>query len=334
MRHQPRVEVLTGPGSNNFRGALMALAAMGIFATHDVIVKYLGAIYAPVQIVFFASLLSFPLVMLFIIHDNTGGSLRPNHPGWVGVRAAGAVIAGVSAFYAFSVLPLAQTYAILFATPLIITVLSIPILGEKVRLRRWAAVIFGLVGVIIVLRPGQVPLSLGHLAAVLAAFASALSSIIVRKLGAKERPIILLLSPILGNFFVMGAALPFFYKPMPIAHVGMLGVIAVMGLTATFLVILAYRAAEAVIVAPMQYSQILWATVYGLVFFKERPDLMTMLGAAAVIASGVYIVLRETRAGISDNQPVLETRGRTEMATTPRAGLLQHIKRYGNRTSL
>ncbi len=320
-------------GNHNMRGALTALVAMGVFASHDVVVKFLGATYSAVQIVFFAALLSFPLVTLFILQDKSGGSLRPNYPGWVALRTIGVVITGVSAFYAFGTLPLAQTYAILFAIPLIVTVLSIPILGEKVRLRRWAAVIVGLVGVIIVLRPGQAALSLGHLAALVAAFSGALSAIIVRKLGTDERPVVLLLSPIIGNFFAMGLALPFFYLPMPIEHIGLLGVIAVLGLIGTFLSILSYRRADAVIVAPMQYSQIIWATIYGYALFDEHLDSVTLIGAAVVIASGIYIVLRETRAGASENQPVLETRGRSESVTTPRPGLVQRILQPGSHSA-
>ena len=86
------------PGSHNLRGALTALASMAIFATHDVVVKYLGATYSAVQIVFFAALLSFPLVALFILQDKTGGSLRPRNPGWVATRTISAVITGVTAF--------------------------------------------------------------------------------------------------------------------------------------------------------------------------------------------------------------------------------------------
>jgi len=312
-------------GGHNLRGALTGLAAMAIFATHDVVVKYLGATYSAVQIVFFAALLSFPLVAMFLLQDRSGGSLRPRHPGWVAARTVSAVVTGVSAFYAFGKLPLAQTYAILFAIPLLVTILSIPILGERVRLRRWAAVLVGFAGVLVVLRPGQAPFSLGHMAAVLAAATGALSAIIVRRLGTDERPVVLLLSPILGNFIAMGLALPFVYRPMPLAHVGLLGVIAVLGLTATLLSIVSYRRADAVVVAPMQYSQIIWATIYGTLIFGERPDGTTLIGAGIVIASGIYIVLRETRAGASENQPVLETRGRSETATTPRPGLVQRI---------
>jgi S-adenosylmethionine uptake transporter len=317
-------------GGQNLKGALAALAAMGIFATHDAVVKFLGASYSPVQIVFFAALLSFPLIAVVILQDRSGGSLRPARPGWVALRTAMMIVTGLAAFHAFASLPLAQAYAILFAIPLIITILSIPILGERVRLRRWAAVIVGLIGVLIVLRPGQAPLSLGHLAALLAACTGALSAIIVRKVGNSERPVVLLIYPLLGNFFVTGALLPFVYQPMPAAHFGLMGVIAVLGLVATLLSILSYRWAEAVIAAPMQYSQILWATLYGLLFFAERPDRATLVGAAIVIGSGIYIVLRETRAGASENRPVSEARGLDETVTRPRQGLLQRLLQPGS----
>ena len=88
--------------------------------------------------------------------------------------------------------------------------------------------------------------------------------------------------------------------------------------------ILAYRSGEAVIVAPMQYSQILWATAYGYLLFAEAPDRPTVLGAGIIIASGIYIVLREGRSGASANRPVLQTRSRTE-TVTPRASLLQRV---------
>ncbi len=154
------------------QGALLALLAFGIYATHDVIVKILGSTYSPFQIVFFSVLFSFPLAMILLIRDTEPGHLRPVHPWWTAVRTVAAVTTGGAAFYAFSVLPLAQVYAILFAAPLLITILSIPILGERVRLRRWMAVIVGLCGVLVVLRPGTTDLELGHLAALVAALSA------------------------------------------------------------------------------------------------------------------------------------------------------------------
>lgn len=309
----------------NAKGALIALAAFGVFASHDVVVKILGGIYSPVQIVFFSVLLSFPLATLMLMRDSKPGTLMPVHPWWMALRAVATVITGFTAFYAFSVLPLAQVYTILFASPLLITVLAIPVLGETVRIRRWAAVIVGLIGVLVVLRPGSTELSLGHLAALTAAIGGSVASIIVRKIGSEERPVVMLLYPMALNFVVMAAALPFVYEPMPIEHLGLLGVIAVFAWIASRMIISAYQAGEAAIIAPMQYSQIIWASIFGFLFFDELIDLNTAIGASIIIASGMYIVLRESRSGASENTPVLRTRSRSETGIIPRISMLVRI---------
>jgi S-adenosylmethionine uptake transporter len=117
----------------------------------------------------------------------------------------------------------------------------------------------------------------------------------------------------------MGAILPFIYKPLPIEHFGLLGVIAVFAFTGGLLVIAAYKAGDAAVVAPMQYSQIVWAAVYGMIFFGEYPDLPTVLGAGIVIVSGLYIVLRESMTGVSNTRPTTSSRLRPETGTSPRA---------------
>lgn len=304
--------------SPNAKGALLSLLAFGIFSTHDVIVKILGGDYAPFQIVFFSVLLSFPLAMIMLMRDSKPGTLVPVHPWWLALRTGAAVVTGVSVFYAFTVLPLTQVYAIIFATPLLITILAIPVLGEKVRLRRWLAVLVGLAGVLVVLRPGSTELTLGHMAALVGAFGGATASIVVRKIGNEERTAVMLLYPMMANFVLMACALPFVYQPMPIEHLGLLAVIATFAWTAGRLVIAAYQIGEAAIIAPMQYSQIIWASLFGYLFFGETIDQATAIGAGIIIASGMYIVLRESRSGASENTPVLRTRSRTETGTTPR----------------
>ncbi len=170
-----------------YLGPLYGLLAFGIFATHDVVIKYLGGTYSPVQIIFFATLFSFPLITLMLMRDKTEGNLRPVHTWWMAGRTISGVMTGLSAFYAFTVLPLAQVYVMLFAAPLLITILAIPVLGEKVGVQRIAAVLVGLAGVFIVLRPGNVDFGLGHIAGLSAAVFSALTSVIVRKIGRDER---------------------------------------------------------------------------------------------------------------------------------------------------
>lgn len=296
--------------SPNLRGALFGLLAFGIFATHDVIVKYLGGTYAPFQIVFFSVLFGFPIVTFILLRDAKEANLRPKHPWWIAARTAASVITGFCAFYAFTVLPLAQTYAILFAAPLLITVLAIPMLGEQVGWRRGLAVAVGLVGVLVVLQPGQTALSLGHAAALVAAFSGAFASLIMRKVGREERSVVMLLYPMVANFVIMGAAMPFVYVPMPGLDVVALAVVSALALIASACLIFAYRTAPAILVAPMQYSQILWATLFGVLLFDEGLERATLIGSCIIIASGIYIVLREDRGGRSSTTPVLRTRTR------------------------
>jgi drug/metabolite transporter (DMT)-like permease len=304
--------------ATQLRGVALALAAFGIFATHDVLIKYLGSSYSPFQIVFFSVLFGFPMVTLLLMRDAKGGTLRPVYPLWTVLRTAAVVVTGAAAFYAFSVLPLAQVYAILFAAPLLITIMAIPMLGERVGIRRGLAVLVGLGGVIIVLQPGATEFGLGHLAALVAAVCGGFGSVIVRKIGQEERSVVLILYPMMANVVVMGAALPFVYEPMPGQDLAALAVIAAFALIATSLLIFAYRLAPAATVAPMQYSQIIWATVYGAIFFGERLEWATVIGTAVIVASGVYIVFREDRGGTSTTTPVLRTRSRVASPSAPR----------------
>ncbi len=311
----------------NLKGVGYALVAFAIYSAHDVVVKTLGASYATFQIVFFSTLLSFPLVLLMLMRDQTEGTLIPRHPWWITLRTLATLVTAVCVFYAFSTLPLAQVYAIIFTMPLLITVLSVPVLGEKVGLHRWAAVAVGLTGVLVVLRPGAEALTLGHMAALAGAVTGALSAVIVRRIGQEERSAVLLLYPMMANFAVMAAAMPFFYAPMPVEHLGLVGVMALMAFVGGILTIRAYTAGDAAIVAPMQYSQMLWAAFYGSFFFGEMPDRMTWIGAGIIIASGVYVVLRESFGGRSDFSPVLRTRSRAETGTTPRISALLRLSR-------
>ena len=299
---------------NNAKGALFALVSFGVFATHDTVIKLLGSGYSPVQLIFFSVTLAFPLALVMIIGDPEPGTLRPRHPWWVALRTAAGFLTATSAFYAFSALPLAQVYALIFATPLLITVLAIPVLGETVGIHRWAAVLVGLAGVLVVLRPGQTELSLGHLAALGVAVGGSTASIVVRKIGHEERPVVLLLYPMIANFVVMGAALAFVYKPMPVSHFGLMALIAVLGWIAGRIMVSAYSTGEAVVVAPMQYSMILWSTLYGFILFADLPDLWTLLGCAVIVASGLYTLNRERIAARKAKQ-----RARAEAANEAEA---------------
>ncbi|WP_281973336.1 DMT family transporter [Ruegeria faecimaris] len=295
--------------NTTLRGLGYAFLGFAVFASHDALIKVLGGTYSVMQIIFFATLFSFVPMAVTILTDRSTGNFLPHHP-WLVLLRSGLMVTGMScAFYSFSVLPLAEVYSLLFSFPLIVTVLSIPILGEVVRAQRWAAVGVGLIGVLIVLRPGTTDITLGHLAALTAAFCSAFASVLVRKIGNEERSAVLILYPMLLAIVVMSIAQPAVYQPPSLLHLAMMALVGVFSVIAQHLIILAYRAAPAGVIAPSQYSQIIWATIFGMAFFGEKPDGWVAVGASVIIASGVFVVWRESRSNTtSTNTPVLRVR--------------------------
>lgn len=291
--------------SSALKGAATALVAFALFSTHDALVKSLSGIHA-FQIAFFAILFSFLPLSALLAVDPVKRSFRPNNPLLIGLRCvfnAGSIIC---AFYAFSVLPMAQVYAMLFATPILITLLSIPLLGERVRLIRWIAIFLGLSGVMIVLNPSATSFSTGHIAALLSAVFGACNSINTRKIGDTEHSATLLIYPMLGNVLVSAVLMYFVYTPMPgiaLLTCAAVGLLSVAGHT---ILISAFRSTEAQFIAPTQYSQIIWASIFGALFFNEPLQTTTIVGSLVIILSGVLFIWRELVA--STNMPVLKSR--------------------------
>jgi S-adenosylmethionine uptake transporter len=274
-----------------------ALLSFGFFSSHDAIIKALGEGISVVQIIFFGSLFSLVPLSIVAMLDKGRSGLMPLHPWLLSLRTVLILISLTSAFYAFTVLPLSEVYALLFITPLLITAWSVPLLGEHVGLPRWAAVVVGLAGVLVVLRPGIVALELGHIAALVSALGASLAMIIMRKIGNHERSVVLMLFPASAAIVVMGAMLPTVFVPMSLGQVGALAVVGVLFIGAQLCVITAYRLAPSVaLIAPVQYTQILWATLYGALFFDEFPDIWVAVGAMIIIGSGLFVVWREARA--------------------------------------
>ena len=278
--------------SPTLKGAVLSLAAFSLYSLNDITIKFLGGSYHPIQILFFSGMAGFPLVVLQMMADPQGGTLRPVLWKFTAARMAIAIVNGVLVSYAFATLPLSEAYAIFFLMPLFICVLAVPLLGEPIDLPRGLAVLAGLVGVIIVLRPGVMALNWAHLAALCGGFLGALYYIILRKTGGRERMAVIMLYPMMAQVAFAALVLPFVYVPMPAAHVGLLGLMAVEGFAGSLFIVWAYRAAPAVVVAPMQYIQIIVATLFSTLYFNEPMDLPTVAGIGVIIAAGLFIMTR------------------------------------------
>ena len=305
--------------TSTLNGALLALLSFAIYATSDAIVKYMGASYSPFQNIFFSGLFGFPLVAIMLMTDRSEGNLIPRKPAMTLLRSALVVVNAICGFYAFATLPMSEAYPIFFASPLLITLFAIPMLGERVGLHRGLAIVVGLLGVLVVLRPGQSHLGLGHLAAIAAAVIFAVNSVLVRITGQSVRSVVIMLYPMIANTVVSGLALPFVYQPLPLAHLGLLAAMATLSFLGGVIAIAAYRRAQAAIVGTMQYSQIIWASIFGAVIFHEKSDVWTLVGTVIIIASGIYIVLREGTPAVSNTKPVTEARAEFDLGLQPRS---------------
>ncbi|MGL6209490.1 MAG: DMT family transporter [Paracoccaceae bacterium] len=284
------------PLPSNLKGALLGLAAMGLFACADVTIKFLGGGYNAFQIIFFAGLMSIPLLAGMAMLDPAAASMRPVRPGLMALRCVVVVINGILGTYAFSVLPLAQCYVIFFTMPIFITLLLALILGERIDLPRGVAVVVGLIGVIVALDPVGTTLQWGHAAAILGAIFGAGNAVIIRMSGRVERTVVMILYPTMLQLAVAALVLPLVYVPMSFLDLSLTALMAVAAFAGYLLIIEAYRRAPGIVVAPMQYSQIIWAAILGALLFNEVMSGQTVIGVILIIAAGVVIVARQDRA--------------------------------------
>ncbi len=278
-------------------GILSIVGAVSLFACMDALIKYLSADFHPLQIFFFRVLFGM-LPLIPVLHtDGWRRSLRTHRLPLHVLRSVITMAAVVSFFIAFGLMPLADAYAISFAAPIFITLLAIPLLGERVGLRRSMAMAAGFVGVLVVLRPGYGLVSIGGLVMLGATVLYAVQTIIMRWMSRTESngTIVLYFNLVAGT--LSGLALPFVWSSPTIGQWGLLIAIGIIGGIGQLLITNAYRVAPAGVVSPFMYVQIVWGLGFGLVLFGDTPNAGTLAGAAIVIASGLYILRREAVLG-------------------------------------
>jgi drug/metabolite transporter (DMT)-like permease len=278
-------------------GIGLGALAFGLFTVMDTLIKWLSAGYPVIELLFSNAL--FALIPVAVTTLRRGGlaRLRTRRLRLHVVRGTFGLCGGFLGFYAYSQLPLADAYSIIFATPLLITALSVPVLGEQVGWRRWSAVALGFMGVLVMLQPGVAPIGPGALAALGAACASAVAILLVRKLSATDSTASIALYSNLTVVLVTGCLLPFQFILPTWSDLVLMAASGLIGGTALLILIGAYRRAPAALVAPFQYSQMVWAILLGLLIWGDVPDPAKLLGAAIVASSGLFILYRETALG-------------------------------------
>ncbi|MGF1594751.1 MAG: DMT family transporter [Kiloniellaceae bacterium] len=278
-------------------GQAISVICIGIFCLviNDAMAKWLTAYYSPLQIIFMRNLLAMPMILVMVLSIGGRSLLRTHHLRTHALRGLLLVGGAYTFFLGLKFLPLAEATSLVFAAPIFITALSVPLLGEQVGWRRWAAVIVGFVGVLIIVRPGAAAFQPASLVVVVTAVLYALIMISARRIDQRESVWTLMLYVVLFPLLFSGLAVPLVWQAPQLSHLPQIFGMAVFGTLGMTLISQAFRLAPAAIVAPFDYTALIWASLLGWLVWGEIPGVWTYAGAAVIIASGIYIVIRETR---------------------------------------
>lgn len=274
----------------------IALAILGsfCFVVQDSAMKWLTDELPVLQIIFLRSLFGIAYVLAYRGLSKRPVSLRVQRPWVMALRTAINVASWCLFFTGLKYLPLATATALFFSFPLFLTLLSIPLLGEAVGYRRWIAVVFGFGGVLVMTRPGiAFDWSMGFMLA--AALGWSFVAIMTRRLGQTENATAMVFHTLVGFAVAMAFPQIWIWQPLPLDALALLAGLTAFGVIAQLSIIRAYSIAMPTVIAPFEYSGLIWAAIFGYLIWGDLPDRWTVAGAAMIVASGLYIVHREAR---------------------------------------
>jgi drug/metabolite transporter (DMT)-like permease len=304
-------------GHSTLRGVLIAFASYAVFAFSDASIKILHGALPAYEVGFLGAVLGFAALPFIKGRDDSWFDVvrTSNRPLWL-LRFVCGAIGTIASIITFTKLPMAEAFCLLFLLPSFVTILSVIFLKEDVRWQRWAAVIIGFIGVLVVLRPGFRELSVGHLAAAIGGLSSAISIVVVRALGPSEKRLSLYGSALLGTLILSGVFMfSDFQMPSPTQWI-FVASYALLGAMGNVLLMTAARLAPASLVAPPQYSQMIWAIAFGYLLFDDHIDLPMGLGILLIIFSGLLTLARERKRGTPLPAAVVSADNQAALATT------------------
>ncbi len=276
-----------------FRGIALILASTVFLGTSDVTAKYLSATLPSIEIAWIR-FVAFALIMVPAMLP--GSPLYALHTDRRGLQLMrGVALLGSSLFFISGLrfLPIAEASATGFVSPLFVTALSILFLSERVGVRRWLATAVGLIGVLIILRPGSGAFHPAAVFPLVSALAWACTLIMTRMMSGRDRAITTMTYSSIAGVCVLSALVPFVWVT-PSWHDILFGIfIGIASTAGQWIVVLAFRYADASVLAPFSYTQLLWVSILGFVIFGEIPDIWTVVGAVFIVASGLYTAHRE-----------------------------------------
>ena len=286
-------------GQKNLIGIGLMLAAMACLPFLDVVAKFLGRQGVPVlQIVwarlFFGMLFTLP----FALRLAGPAGLIPNMPLMHGLRALLLITATGLFFWALKFMPIADCLSIFFVQPLIVTMLAPIVLGETVGVRRWTAVMAGFIGTLIIIRPGFQEINPGVVLALGAGAFLAIYMLLTRKISGSAPAMVTTFYTTLMGALIASVLVVFVWQPLSIGQWGLMALLAFIANGGHYLIIKAYDHAEASLLAPLAYTEMIMAVAAGWYFFGDFPDAWTFAGVGILIACAIYISVRERALNI------------------------------------
>lgn len=282
--------------NQRLRGIAAMLLAVGFFALMDTFLKLMSTHYPALQVSALRGVASVPFVLLSVALRGQLRALKPVRWRMHLLRGVLAIVMLSTFVYSVRILPLADAYSVFLTAPLLVTALSMPLLGERVDARRWIAITIGMLGTLVVLRPTGSGLgTLGALAALVAAVCYALSAISVRVLTRTDTTVsmvfwFMLMLAVFGGILAAPSWVPFQREHWPwLVAVGILGAFGQHFITEAF------RHAPASTVAPFEYTAMLWAVAIDWVIWHHAPSLAMLTGGGIIIACGLYLIVLERR---------------------------------------
>jgi drug/metabolite transporter (DMT)-like permease len=277
-----------------FLGILLVICSTAFLGSSDAMAKYLSRSGMPAVEIAWIRFLVFVLIMTpMVLAPGSGNAMRSTRPLMQVFRGLGLLCSSIFFIVALSYLPIAEATATGFVSPLFVTALSIAFLGEKVGLRRWTATIVGLMGVLIIVRPGTAAFNPAAIFPILSALGWACALVLTRKMSGADSSITTMAFSAITGFLVLSVFVPFTWTMPTWQQIAFGTAIGISSTVGHWIVVLAFRHADASVLAPFSYVQLVWVTLLGYFVFGEIPDVWTFVGAAVIISSGLYTAHRE-----------------------------------------
>jgi drug/metabolite transporter (DMT)-like permease len=285
----------TAPPDHIGQGIAFVLAGLAAMTVMDSAAKWLGTGYSIILVVFFRNFFATPPIAALVWRGGGLASLRTRRLGGHAVRAAFGLGAMFFFFTGLRFLPLAEAISLAFASPLFVTALSVPILKERVGPHRWAAVIVGFLGVLVITRPGAGVVRVEALLILAAALSYAFFLLVTRHLARTETTSALIFYSNTISLAVGAALLPFGWQTPTGGDLMIFVMMGLVGGFGSYFLAMAYQRAPVAVLAPFDYTTLLLGTVLGWLVWHELPSANVWLGATILAACGLYIIRRETR---------------------------------------